>query len=184
MAHSVKKSEITREEKAMGIMPHHSMMARVEIKKRFEKKEQAKKEKTLLPPQVIHHVTHVPVKVQLHHQFCQDQPREREVVSTKIEHRTYHSQWLKQNRFEKVEITTTATFRHNGDGRYYVSKTEEKEKVVEIIMPTTFREITIRSCSKPWNANFAIQIDLDLKISEKDQIALHKRPTVVSWDMD
>jgi len=184
MAHSVKKTEITREEKAMGILPHHSMKARVELKKRSEKRAQAKEEKALLPPQVIPHVTYVPVKVQLHH-FCQDQPREREVVSTKIEHRTYHhGSFWNSCRFEKVEITTTATFRHNGDGRYYVAKTEEKEKVVEIIIPKTEREFWFLSYSKPWNANFAIQIDLNSRLSAKDQIAIHKNPEWFSWDMD
>ena len=74
------------------------------------------------------------------------------------------------NRREKFEIITTTTWRHNGDERYVVFKTEEREKKLKCL----------KSDEKHFNSALCIHIEkyhysnhvLDPYLgSEKEQLA-------------
>jgi len=116
--------------------------------------------------------THVPVKVQLH-QFCQDQPLEREVVTKKIEHKRYHVDhgYI----FEKVEITTINSFRHNGDGCYYFYKTLKKEyKVLKKIFEHRHYPIFTPLECKRYEC-------FSRRVSEEEKNVMRENPKGFSW---
>jgi len=118
------------------------------------------------------HVTHVPVKVQLH-QFCQDQPLEREVVTKKIEYKRYYVDhgYI----FEKVEITTINSFRHNGDGCYYFYKTlKKKYKVLKKIFENTRYPIFTPSECERYKC-------FSRSISEEEKNVIRENPKGFSW---
>jgi hypothetical protein len=103
-------------------------------------------------------------------------PEYTERTSTKFEYRETSgetSDGMGNSRREKFEIITTTTWRHNGDERYVVFKTEERERKLKIF----------KSDEKHFNKSACIRIQkyhpVDAVIdpylgSEKEQLALAK----------
>jgi len=93
-------------------------------------------------------------------------------TSTKIEYRET-SDWMGKCRREKFEIITTTTWRHNGDERYVVFKTEERERKLKCF----------KSEEKHFDSSACIRIQKnhplehrinEYVLSEKDQLAVAK----------
>jgi len=103
--------------------------------------------------------------------FCKV-PEYTESTSTKFEYRET-SDWMGKCRREKFEIITTTTWRHNGDERYVVFKTEERERKLKCF----------KSEEKHFDSSACIRIQKNHRLehmineyvlSEKDQLAVAK----------
>jgi len=84
-------------------------------------------------------------------------------TSTKIEYRET-SDWMGKCRREKFEIITTTTWRHNGDERYVVFKTEERERKMKLT----------RDDLKHFESGNYIRIEKHHHLSEKEQLVRAK----------
>ena len=96
-------------------------------------------------------------------------PEYTESTSTKFEYRVTSDFWgnfLK----EKFEIITTTTWRHNGDERYVVFKTEEREKKLKCLKSDE-KHFNSARCIHIQKYHPSVNMLEPYVLSEKDQLA-------------